>query len=223
MAGFIIFLVSMLWLGCGDEAKDSGAVSSLLPPSNVIEVRDGDYNIGQPPLVPGTADAGAPNTSTPGAPGAPQIVALTGPTSVTNGGTAVLHVEVAPPQPVPIEPAPASGALLDLPHVRVDLEPAGTCTAAASCEARMRVTALGGYKVNAEYPHKFVGEVSPDLAIDGTGTFTVDDAGRGTMTIRFRPAKAGTLTMIGTLKLSVCSEEECKIETPRLSFAVAAL
>ena len=101
MAGFIIFLVSLLWLGCGDEAKDSGAVSSLLPPSNVIEVRDGEYNIGAPPLVPGAADAGAPNTGTPSAPDAPQIVGLTGPTSVTNGGTAILHVQVAPPIEAP--------------------------------------------------------------------------------------------------------------------------
>ncbi len=125
---------------------------------------------------------------------------------------------VVPPTPA----APASGALLALPHVRVDLAPASTCAIDTSCEAHVIVTALAGYKVNPEYPHKFVGEASPDLSIDGTGTFAVDDAGRGTMTIRFRPAKSGTLTMAGTLKLSVCTEEECKIETPRLSFAVAA-
>lgn len=95
MAGFIIFLVSMLWWGCGDEAADAGAVSSLLPPGNVIEVRDGDYSIGAPPLAPG--DAGSPDTtSSAGGAGAAQIVALTGPASVTNGGTAILHVQVAP-------------------------------------------------------------------------------------------------------------------------------
>jgi len=97
MAGFITFLLSMLWLGCGDEANGSGAVSSLLPPGNVIEVRDGDYNVGAPPLVPG-ADAGAPDAGTTSAAGSAvaRIVAVTGPASVTNGGTAVLHVQVTP-------------------------------------------------------------------------------------------------------------------------------
>jgi hypothetical protein len=98
MAGFIIFLVSILWLGCGEEATDSGAVSSLLPPGNVIEVRDGDYSVGPPPLATGGVDAGAPAAGPTGAPG---IVALTGPASVTNGGTATLHVEVSPPPAAP--------------------------------------------------------------------------------------------------------------------------
>ena len=122
-------------------------------------------------------------------------------------------------------PAPASAprALAALPHVRVDLGPASSCTVATSCEARVVVTALAGYKVNGEYPHKFVGEASPELSIEGTGTFTVDGATRGTLTIRFRPARSGTLTMAGTLKLSVCTEDECKIEAPRLAFDVAAL
>src|SRR5688572_17774414 len=97
MAGFIIFLVSMFWLGCGDEASDSDEALSLLPPGNVIEVRDGDYSIGAPPLTPAVADAGAAAM----APGSPQIVALAGPTTVTNGGTATLHVEVAPPPAAP--------------------------------------------------------------------------------------------------------------------------
>jgi hypothetical protein len=120
-----------------------------------------------------------------------------------------------------VQPMPA--ALAAFPYVRVDLGPSSTCTVATSCEARVVVTALAGYKVNPEYPHKFVAEVSPELAIEGTGTFTVDDAGRGTMTIRFRPARSGTLTLAGTLKLSVCTDEECQIEAPRLSFSVAAL
>ena len=126
----------------------------------------------------------------------------------------------APAPARPVTPA-GSGALVALPHVRVDLGAASTCTQDTSCEAQVVVTALGGYKVNAEYPHKFVAEASTDLAVEGTGTFTVDDAGRGMMTIRYRPAKSGTLTMSGTLKLSVCTDEECKIEAPRLSFAVA--
>jgi hypothetical protein len=91
MAGMIIFLVSFFWLGCGDEAKGlgdaAGEVAPLLPPADVIEVRNGGYTAGSPTLSTTAPDAG----------GAAQIVALTGPASVTNGGTALLHVEVSPP------------------------------------------------------------------------------------------------------------------------------
>jgi hypothetical protein len=94
MAGFIILLVSMLWLGCGDEAKDSGEVASLLPPGNVIQVRDGDYSAGAPPIVPGAADAGVASPTA-------AITSLTGPVSVTNGGTATLHVALSQPIDAP--------------------------------------------------------------------------------------------------------------------------
>jgi hypothetical protein len=98
MAGFIIFfLVSVLGFGCGDEAKDADTVASLLPPGNVIEVRDGDYNVGAPPPASSAADAGAPTSAA----GATEIVTLTGPASVTNGGTATLHVTVSPPPAAP--------------------------------------------------------------------------------------------------------------------------
>ena len=43
---------------------------------------------------------------------------------------------------------------------RVDLAPLAACTAGTSCEARLVLHALGGYKVNAEYPTKFVGDVA---------------------------------------------------------------
>jgi hypothetical protein len=99
MAGLIIFLVSIFWFACGDEAKKDSGVSPLLPPANVIQVRDGDYSDGPPPASSpastGAADAGAPSAS------APQVVRVTGPASVTNGGIAVLHVEVAPPIDAP--------------------------------------------------------------------------------------------------------------------------
>lgn len=56
--------------------------------SDVISVDDGDFNMGEPPV---TAGEGA----------LPQIVNVTGPTAVTNGGTAILHIEVSPPVEAP--------------------------------------------------------------------------------------------------------------------------
>jgi hypothetical protein len=85
--------------GCGDEAtiaesgelrgdEDTNAAdgqgSDGPSESDVIEVADGAFQDGDAPASAG-ADA------------LPAIVRLTGPAAVTNGGTAVLHVELAAP------------------------------------------------------------------------------------------------------------------------------
>ncbi len=104
---------------------------------------------------------------------------------------------------------------------RVDAGPASACTVGAACEAHLVLTALTGYHINREYPFKFVGEAPPAAAVDGTGAFAVDDATHGTMTVRFHPAAAGTARVAGAFKLSVCSDDTCEIETPRIELAIA--
>ena len=69
------------------------------------------------------------------------------------------------------------------PAFRVDVTPPASCKRAQPCEAKLKVVALNGYKVNAEYPFKFVGDAAPSLAFEGTGTF---DKATGTMTVKFR-------------------------------------
>jgi hypothetical protein len=99
---------------------------------------------------------------------------------------------------------------------RLDAGPRTPCTANATCEARIVLTALGGYKVNKEYPFKFVADPAPAVALDGTGTFALDDARTGTLTIRFRAARSGPARITGTFKLSVCTDEQCEIEQPKI-------
>jgi hypothetical protein len=96
MVGFIIGLLFLVGMGCGEgkELLDDaqGGIDSLVegPHSDVIAVRDADYNVGAPPSAAG-ADAGVPT-----------ILRVTGPATVTNGGTAILHVEVTPPVADPV-------------------------------------------------------------------------------------------------------------------------
>jgi hypothetical protein len=66
----------------------SGGAADEGPKSDVVEVGDGDFTVGSPPVG---ADAGVV------APSAPQIVSLTGPEAVTNGGSIILQVGVSPP------------------------------------------------------------------------------------------------------------------------------
>ena len=82
------------------------------------------------------------------------------------------------------------------------------------------LTALGDYHVNKAYPFKFVGDPEPAPTLDGTGTFALGDATHGTMTVKLRPAAPGTAKLSGTFKLSVCSDETCEIETPKIELAV---
>lgn len=115
---------------------------------------------------------------------------------------------------------PAGPPLAGKAFYRIDAAPPAACAPGASCEARLVLTALGDYHVNKDYPFKFVGEPTPAAPVDGEGAFAIDDARHGTMTVTFRPAAAGTAKLVGTFKLSVCSDETCEIETPRIELAV---
>jgi hypothetical protein len=118
-------------------------------------------------------------------------------------------------------PDPAAGQpLAGKAFYRIDAGPPAACAREASCEARLVLTALGDYHVNKDYPFKFLGEPAPAVPVDGEGAFAVDDARHGTMTVKFHPAAAGTAKLVGTFKLSVCSDETCEIETPKIELIV---
>lgn len=126
------------------------------------------------------------------------------------------------PAPAPA-PAPGSSGAAAVPaplagnaFYRIDAGPRTPCTAGAPCEARLVLSALGAYKVNRDYPFKFVAEPAPGVAVDGTGAMSFDDAKTGTLTIRFRAAPGGPARVTGTFKLSVCTDEECQIEEPKI-------
>jgi hypothetical protein len=103
---------------------------------------------------------------------------------------------------------------------RIDAGPLLPCAHGTVCEARLVLMALGAYHVNKDYPFKFVGEPAPATPIDGEGAFAIEDARQGTMTVKFRPGAAGTTKLVGTFKLSVCSDDTCEIETPTIELAV---
>ena len=136
---------------------------------------------------------------------------------IAAGGSACKRERAPAPAPAPatgIAPLPAP--LAAKPFYRGDAGPRTPCTAGQPCEARLVLTALGAFHVNQKYPFKFVADPAPGLAVDGTGTFALDDARTGTLTIRFRAERSGPARLTGTFKLSVCTEEECEIEEPKI-------
>jgi hypothetical protein len=122
--------------------------------------------------------------------------------------------------PPPASPSGDNAVASEAAPFRVDVTPPATCARATTCEATVALVALQGFKVNADYPFKFVGDTGPQISFDGTGTFTHGDKHSGTMTIKFRSEQAGTIKVSGTFKLSVCTEEVCKIEQPKITFDV---
>jgi hypothetical protein len=116
--------------------------------------------------------------------------------------------------------APPGTPLAGKPFYRIDPGAPVTCVHDTVCEAHLVLTALGAYHVNKDYPFKFLGEPAPAPPVDGEGSFAIGDAKHATMTVKFRPAAPGTARLIGTFKLSVCSDDTCEIETPNLELAV---
>lgn len=124
-------------------------------------------------------------------------------------------------QPAPPDPAATATPLATKPFFyRIDRGPQTPCASGATCEARVVLTALGGYHVNPDYPFKFVAAPAAGVPLDGPGSFAVDGEKRGTMTLKFRPPTPGTATLIGTFKLSVCSEATCEIESASVELAI---
>jgi hypothetical protein len=132
-------------------------------------------------------------------------------TAACNSSGAVEKSEAAAPAKSEHRPAPGATPF------RVEVAPPASCVASASCEARIELTALGDYKVNDEYPFKFVADPDLGVAVDGSGSFEVTGKQTGTMTVTLRPAAAGPARVTGVFKLSVCTPENCEIEEPRVA------
>jgi hypothetical protein len=112
--------------------------------------------------------------------------------------------------------APLPRPLAGKAFYRIDAGPRTPCTAGQPCEARLVLTALGAFHVNQRYPFKFIADQAPGIAVDGPGTFALDDERTGTLTIRYRAERSGPARLTGTFQLSVCTEEECEIEEPKI-------
>jgi hypothetical protein len=127
-----------------------------------------------------------------------------------NGAKAGGSLTPEPPAPPPPE----------APAFEVKVTPPASCARAKPCEATIALTALRDYKVNKDYPFKFVGDTAPGYTFDGTGTFARTADKTGTLTIRFTVDATSPAKISGTFKLSVCTEEVCKIESPKIAFEV---
>src|SRR5450755_3446249 len=111
---------------------------------------------------------------------------------------------------------------------------AAACAANAECKIDLRLEAQGDFHVNKEYPYKFKATAASGVTYLGkdptgvdtfskaAGDFALDTANEkaGTMTIRFKSANKGAVSIGGTFKLSVCSAQNCQLEQATVAVPV---
>ena len=124
---------------------------------------------------------------------------------------------VAARDPLLAVPLPPGAARVTGPNFQVDAAPLGACTVAAPCVVAADLTALAGFKVNAEYPFKLV---EPSVGLVAPAAFAVTGTTTGRLLVRFTRPGAGPVRVTGGFKLSVCSADVCQIETARLAVDV---
>jgi hypothetical protein len=107
------------------------------------------------------------------------------------------------------------------------------CAVGATCSVTFTLVVTGAFHINDEYPYKFKADDTPGLEFLGTdaagknvfskaaGNWQKKDEKTGTMTVAFRPNGAGSKTVAGTFKLSVCSAQSCQLEQQAVTTTVA--
>ena len=109
-----------------------------------------------------------------------------------------------------------------------------SCSANADCKIDLKLEAKGDFHVNKEYPYKFKASAAngvtylgkdgagPETFSKSAGDFTLDSSNEkvGTMTVKFKSANRGAVTIAGVFKLSVCSAQNCQLETANVSVPV---
>jgi hypothetical protein len=116
----------------------------------------------------------------------------------------------------------------------VDTQAPSECAVGSTCDLTVKLTALGDFHVNDEYPYRFKANDVSGIDYAGTdamgkgvfskpaGDWKKADAKSGVMTVKFTPREKGDKTITGTFKMSVCSAANCLLEQRELSAVVAA-
>lgn len=209
----------VLLVGC---SKSEGGGTAAGPSASAVAVPSE-----APPVIAITATPVAPSVEAPSASAAPSAAASAKPaaSAVTKAGASASAKEAAPP----LKPAATRVAGKNF---TLDAASPG-CRVETPCTMTLRLAASGEYHVNKEYPYKFVAAAAPGVQFLGNGDantfsraagdFKEEGEKAATLTVRFKPAAAGEARVSGTYKMSVCSAENCQIETQSVTLAVPVM
>ena len=119
----------------------------------------------------------------------------------------------------------AAGPRADTDNYLAEIKAVGSYKPGAEGAVNVFLTPKGGYHTNAQYPYKFkLNDPPPDgvtfpkpVLVRADGTF---EEKKGSFKVPFVAAKAGTVTIAGTLFLSVCSDANCIMDKVPLEVPV---
>lgn len=130
------------------------------------------------------------------------------------------------------DPASSSSAAPGAPVFAIKPVASESCKVGSDCTATFRIEAVAPYHVNKEYPHKFIANDLADVQFLGAepqgrtfskAAFVTDGEKVGTMAIKFKAMNAGKATISGTYSFSVCTPENCRIDTSPVTLTVSVL
>jgi hypothetical protein len=178
-------------------------------------------------LLPACSKSDSTSTAAPAPPASAKPTASAKPSTTTTAAAA--SAAAAAPAPVALKPAASH---LSGKNFVLDAASPG-CRVDTPCTMTVRLAAAGEYHVNKEYPYKFVAAAAPGVQFLGSGDantfsrtagdFREDGEKVATLTVRFKPTAAGEARVSGTYKMSVCSAENCQVETPTITLAVPVM
>lgn len=122
-------------------------------------------------------------------------------------------------------PAGVPTASVKRASFEVELLAAGPYRVSEVGEASVSLRAVGGYKVNDEYPHRF--KLDPSDALDYPepvvrGERVKVNGKQATFSVPLSAKRVGEHTLAGTLAFSVCTPERCLMEKVPLAVALKA-
>lgn len=217
-----------------DTASSAKAAPAAAAPSSLASVAATAAAPSVPapePVAASASAASAPAASAPAArlsgsaAQAPSAPAASASGKLSANGSPAASAALPAGEPL----VPARGRV-DGKNFALDVSSPG-CRVDTDCAVTIRLSPTGEYHVNKEYPYKFVAQAAPTHAFLGkddpntfskaAGDYREEGEKSATMTVRFRAKSAGEAKVTGTYKMSVCSAENCQIETPRVELAVA--
>ena len=110
---------------------------------------------------------------------------------------------------------------------------AASCKKGEECTLSLRLEAQGAYHINDSYPYKFTPGKKDDRPLSENVEFTKETFSKSggdfkkdaekvaTMTVKFKPTGAKG-KIVGTYKMSVCSEQNCQLEQQEITLDIDA-
>jgi hypothetical protein len=152
------------------------------------------------------------------------LLLLAGAAGTTMLATACSKSEAATSRPSAPESTAVATARNETDNYVAEIKADGAYKSGAQSTVSVTLTTKNGHHTNAQYPYKFKLDAAPDgvsfpkpILQRADGTF---EETRGVFQVPFVPAKAGKVTIAGTLFLSVCSDAHCIIDKVALEVPV---